>query len=322
MNFDLGYATFYLMLGLSTLVTAIGASFGQARATQAASDAINKQPEARSSIVRALMISLVLIETAGLLGFVISFILMFRPPVTYWGQIASIGTGLAISIPGLAIGLVSALPGMQTLNSISRQPFAAKKIINFLLLTQSVMQTALIFGFLIALITGTQLSSIQTATQAAAYIAGGLCMAIGSIGPIIGVSHFTNIACTSLGLNQNAYGRLTSFALISQAIIETPVILATIISFLLIRCASLQSAQIYSLPTIIILFCVAFVMGVGTLMPGISSGRTAAAACNNMVMKPELSSTLSRTSLIAQGIIDTSAIYAFIIAILLLLVLR
>ena len=60
-------------------------------------------------------------------------------------------------------------------------------------------------------------------------------------------------------------------------------------------------------------------MGLGTLGPGISSGRTAAAACKEIARDPELYSSLARSSIFAQGIIDTAAIYVLLTSALIIL---
>ena len=61
-------------------------------------------------------------------------------------------------------------------------------------------------------------------------------------------------------------------------------------------------------------------MGISTIAVGISSGKTAATACNEIAKNPGMYALLSRTSLFAQGLIDTFAIYALLIAILLIIV--
>jgi F0F1-type ATP synthase membrane subunit c/vacuolar-type H+-ATPase subunit K len=61
--------------------------------------------------------------------------------------------------------------------------------------------------------------------------------------------------------------------------------------------------------------CASFCTGIGTLGPGISSGRTAASACSQIAYCPEAYGMLSRASMFAQGLIETSAIYAVLIGI-------
>ena len=161
-----------------------------------------------------------------------------------------------------------------------------------------------------------QLDTTTTIQDALRLIASGLCIAIASIGPAIGGGNFTASACRSVGLNQGAYGKIFSFTILSQAIIETPVIFASIISLWLVT--GVNTTNTGSLHGLLYL-AIAGVMAIGTIGPGLSSGKTAAPACAQIAHDPQHYNVVSRTSLIAQGLIDTSAIYAFIIALFLLL---
>ena len=102
--------------------------------------------------------------------------------------------------------------------------------------------------------------------------------------------------------------------LVSEAIIETPIIFSLVIS-LLILMTPLPAA---ALTKSIALLAAGLCTGLGTLGPGISSGRTSAAACEQIALNPELYLTLSKVSMFAQGLIDTAAIYALVISIMLI----
>lgn len=305
----------YLAVAVCTMLTGLSVAIGQGYTCRASLDALNRQPFAKADIGRATLLALAIAETASLLGFLGSIFIFLHDTKTIYAALAQIGIGLAIAIPGIAVGIAAAFPAQEALISIARQPFLGKKIINLMLLTQSLIQTPVIFGFIIALIIRGNLDNITTLNQALTYIASGLCIGIGSIGPVLGVGYFTRIACKSVGLNRAAYNKLLSFTIISQAIIETPVIFATIIAFWLIRLA----ASPLEFPAGIVSIACAISMAIGTLGPGISSGRTAAAACIQIAFKPQAYSVLARTSMIGQGLIDTAAIYAFIIALSLIL---
>ncbi len=69
----------------------------------------------------------------------------------------------------------------------------------------------------------------------------------------------------------------------------------------------------------IVLLSAGLCTGIVTIGPGISSGRTATAACNQIAYNPDTYTALSRLSMFAQGLIETSAIYAVLISFLLLL---
>jgi F-type H+-transporting ATPase subunit c len=62
----------------------------------------------------------------------------------------------------------------------------------------------------------------------------------------------------------------------------------------------------------------AFVMGIGTIGPAIGQGKIAAKACENIGKFPESAANIRTTMLLGMGIVETSAIYAFIIALFLL----
>ena len=146
-------------------------------------------------------------------------------------------------------------------------------------------------------------------------IGAGFCIGLGSIGPAIGLGIFAQKACQTVGINRYAYQEIFSFALITQAILESPIILCLIISILLI--GSKHSPMYLELNGIRLL-CAGLVMGLGTLGVGIGSGKTASQACKAIGLNPDSYSSTSRTSLIAQVLIETCVIYAFLIALFLM----
>lgn len=306
----------FISIALSTVAAALGVSLGQAIATQAALDAINRQPAAQPEISRTTLLALALIETSAILGLLISFLLFFRtfPPLPQ--AVAEVGMAIAIAFPGFFIGFASALPAQATFNAIARQPFLAKKISNFMLLTQSLIQTPLIFGFIVALVIRGQLGSITTVSQGLTLIGSGVAIGLGCAGPALGGGYFTQMACKSGGLNKASFSRLFTFTFISQAIIETPVIFASIISLLLTK----QAQSVPDNPLIGFAYIIfALAIGIGTFGPGISSGRSAAAAALQIAYNPRNYNLVTRTSMMAQGLIDTCAVYAFIISLWLIL---
>ena len=75
---------------------------------------------------------------------------MYDASLLYIG-ISECGIALALGIPGFLVGAFSSLPSQQAAIALTRQPLASSKIINIMLLTQSLVQTPVIFGFLISL---------------------------------------------------------------------------------------------------------------------------------------------------------------------------
>ena len=63
----------------------------------------------------------------------------------------------------------------------------------------------------------------------------------------------------------------------------------------------------------------AIAIGLGTLGPAISQGKIASQACSDIGKYPESASYIRTTMLIALSFVETSSIYAFVIAILLIM---
>lgn len=63
----------------------------------------------------------------------------------------------------------------------------------------------------------------------------------------------------------------------------------------------------------------AIVMGVGSIGPALGQGMIGKAACDAVGRNPETGSKMRMMMLIAMGMVETSAIYALIIAILLIM---
>jgi len=306
-------------IALAVSITGIGVGIGEGLTSSSAITAINKQPGAKAEISRIAILGMALIETAAILGLVISIMLLFTNPQEavnpYYSSVAKLGIAFAICLSGLVIGIVSAQPAQEACLAVARQPFIVQKILRFMMISQSIIQTPIIFGFIIAMFIKNQATSINSSAECLRLIASGLCIGLGSIGPAIGLAHFAKMACRAVGVNKAAYNKILSFTFISQAVIETPIIFALMVSLILITTTTNPDKPLDGLAMLSAALCI----GLGTFGPGISSGRTAAAACTQIALKPELQSMISRISMFAQGLIDTFAIYALLISAMLIM---
>jgi F-type H+-transporting ATPase subunit c len=302
----LHYGTIALAVGINSA----GVGIGEGISGKAALQAMNIQPKARADIAKTAILGMALGETAAFIGVSVAAMLLFSTlETTLYTGIAEISIALAVCIPGFFIGIISSLPAQQACLSIARQPFFSKKILYFMIINQSILQTPIIFGFIIAMFIKGQMACVSTYAESLRLFATGLCIGIGSIGPSIGLGIFARAACKNISINRQAYDQLFSFVIVSQALIETPIVFSLTISLLLAFSA-------YALtPSLGIAYlCAGACMAIGTLGSGISSGLTAACACKQIAFNTDNSNEISRTSILAQGLIDTSAIYTFIIA--------
>ncbi len=305
-----------IAIAFSTLSAALGVSRGHAYITQAALDAIDRQPAVQPELSRTLILALALVETAAIFGLLLSLFMLYSAPPNLPAAIGELGIALAMGLPGLFLGWFLAGPITEALIAVARQPFLSRRITNFMLLVVSILETPVIFGFIVALLIFFSLGSVTTIAQGLGLIGAGIAAGCGSIGPIIGGCNFTKASLSSVGKNRQAFPKLFTFTFVSQAIIETPIIFASIIALLLTRKAIIP----FEHPLIGFAYLLfGTTIGIGTFGAGLSSGKAAAAAARQISLHPQAASTLSRASMMAQGLIDTCAVYAFIIALWLII---
>lgn len=306
---------YFGIIAMIIAITSVAVGLGESFISKEAIKCIDIQPSAKSEINKAALLGIAITETSAIIGLVTTIILFSKTTISNYSTLPLTGILLAIGLPGFSAAIASALPISKACQSIMRQPFFSNKIINMMLITTSFIQTPVIFGFIISLFIYYKIPLCVNITQSIALFASGLSIGIGSIGSIIGLGHYAQEACASIGYNHNAYLRIITFTFISQALIETPVIFALIISLLIIN----SNIPIDSLATAVALICAALCTAISNIAPSISSGKTAAAACRKITLKPELYSTLSKSSLITQGMLDSFAIYGWAISLFILL---
>ena len=310
----------YIIVAFIVGVNSVAVGIGEGIANSAAIEALNRQPKARSDITNATILGMALIETSAIIGVTISIIVLFGTlgieKTLYFG-IAEIGIALAICLSGFAIGLASAMPTKAACMAIARQPFSGKNILQFMLITQSIIQTPIVFGFIIAIFIKNQAVNSTSIADSLRLLASGLAIGLGSIGPVIGLAKFGATACEGLGINRRSSNKILSFTFLSEAIIETPIVFTLIIALTLII-TKVPNNTVSGIACLASALCI----GLGTIGPGISSGNTAAAACKEIAKTPENYSLISRVSMFGQGLIDTSAIYSLVISFMLILFAR
>ena len=307
-------------IATSIALSSISVGVGEGLISWSALKNIDRQPTAQEDILRVAIIGMALVETVAVLGLLISILLLFYTSQNsgdIFANYAEIGIIASMGITGLTIGLASAVPAQAACDAVARQPFFAQRISGFMLMTQVITQTPIISAFLVALFIQNQSASIVTITDSLRLIASGLCVGLGSIGPAIGLSTFAKAAVTSLGKNSKTYDKLLSFNFISEALIETPVIFCLLIAITLLFAVPYATTE--NMIDGIIFLAAALCTGLGTVGPGISSGITSAAACTQIGNNLDSYNILSRTSILAQSLIETIVLYSIILSLLMIL---
>lgn len=310
----------YGAITASIAISSISVGFGEGLISWSALKAMDRQPQAKDDVMRVALIGMTLVETVAIFGFLISILLLIYTNIestNKFSYYAEIGIIAAMGITGMTIGLASTVPAQAACDAVARQPFFSHRISAFMLLAQVLIQTPIIAGLLVSLFIQGQASAAAHMSDSLRLIASGLCIGIGSVGPAIGLSYFAKTAITSLGKNTKAYDKLLSFTFISEALIETPIIFCLIIATTLLFVVP-RAAVDNGIDGIVFLSA-ALCTGLGTLGAGISSGKTAGAACAQIGENPDAYHVLSRSSILAQTLIETMVLYTVILSLLMLL---
>lgn len=300
------YGTIALTFALPTITIALG----QGLTAQRSLNAINAQPSATEAIRKNFFLGSALNETSAIISGIMVILLMLSPHTPSTSTVlAQLGIFCALAIPCTAIGILSTFPHQASIEATARQPFFARQLLNLMFITISLMQTSVILGLIVSFLIYTQLTTLNTLTSGIQLLSGGLALGLGTIGPLIGLGLFSRASCRTVGSNREAYPKVLTFTFISQALIETPILFSLAVSLLIIANNSLSSLNYLTS---------ALVIGLGTFGPGIASGRVASAACTAIGLQLEGYAAISRTSLLAQTLIDASAIYGLIVSFALL----
>ena len=308
----------YLSAALALSIASIGGGLGQGLAGANSIIAMRRQPLGHNSIFRAMIIGLALIESGIIISLVMTLITLFgqHETITWAIALSEIGISLAIGIAAAATSIASSYVVSAATDSISRQPFFAQKIITLMLLSQSIIEAPIVFAFIISLLIRAHFSLSLEIIDGIKYLAAGILMALGSVGPSIGQALFAYSACTSVGLNKRAYDKIFPFALLSEAVIETTMIFCLLLSLIILYIPTVPGKEILQGTSI---FIAAFTLGVGSIGTAIGIGHVTARSCYQISQEPNNYSVIVRTTLLVEAFIESAVIYAMIIALLLVM---
>ncbi len=305
---------YYMTAGATVFLSALGCGIGLGIAGLSITTSMMRQPAAMGPSFRALIIGLAFIESSAIIALVstIISILSAQPDMSWHQVIASIGGMLAVGIAAMVIGIASSFVVKATAASIARQPLLAQKLITYMLIAQSVIEAPVIFAFIVNLLINTLVSPATGFEQSIQLLAAGLVMALGCIGPSIGQALCSFSASSAMGTNIASYSRLLPFSLLNQAIIETPMIFC-LLTALIIMFKPVHT-QLDALRTIAAMCS----MGLGALGSAIGLGFVARRSTAQIALEPSAYPSIMRATLLSAAFIESSAIYALIVALLLL----
>jgi len=154
---------------------------------------------------------------------------------------------------------------------------------------------------------------IQTWVNVAAFSGGGMAMGFGAIGAAIGEGYTAASANEAISRNTEMAGDIFKAMLVGQAIAESASIFALVIAMMLLF--TTFTAHILMIP---VLLGAGLAMGLGAIGAGVGAGYPAGACCKGMARQPAMSGRLTTNMLIGSAVCQTPAIFALVVAFILL----
>ncbi len=155
---------------------------------------------------------------------------------------------------------------------------------------------------------------ISAWNQLAAYLGAGVCMGLGAVGAAVGEGYAARAASEAIARQPRVSAEVLKTMLVGQAVAESASIFALVVAILLLFTPWSSTSPLEP----VALFSAGLCMGVGALGPGIGAGLPGATACLGTARNPRAAGALTTAMLVGQAVAQTPAIFALLVAFLIL----
>lgn len=309
----------YLGAGLAIGFGAIGAAVGEGFTAGSANQACSMRPERSGDIIKNMLIGQAVAESAGIFALVVAILLLFMSfKISVLTAVALVGSGLSMGLGAMGSGVGSGYPAARACEGMARQPATISSLTTNMLIGSAVCQTPAIFSMVVAfMLMFLDFSDRAINPNAAALLGAGLSMGLGAIGSGLGGGMAAGGSCRAVARQPESVGRVTTTMLVGQAVSQTPAIFGLLISFVLMF-RVYPAAE--SIVTSAALLGAGLCMGLGGIGPGVGNGMVAEHAVDWTGRNEAASGALTRTMLVGQAVSQSTAIYAMVIALVLIFV--
>jgi ATP synthase F0 subunit c len=153
--------------------------------------------------------------------------------VTDWVKVAAfVGAGLSMGLGAFGPGLGEGYVASKASEGMGRQPSASNDLLRTMLVGQAVAESTGIYALVVALLLLFQ--DFSAASFIDTFLAAGLCMGLGAMGPGIGEGIVAGAACESIARNPETSPVVIRTMLVGQAVAESTGIYSLVVALLMI----------------------------------------------------------------------------------------
>ena len=314
----------YLGAGFALGLGGIGAAVGMGIAAGQAAQGIMRQPSCQGSMLRTMLIGQAVGGSPSIFALVIGLlILLVKMPFAGPALAAvAVGAGLSIGLGCFGSGLGCGWPAGAACDGLARNPRHGGKMTQLMIIGQAVGQTPSVFATVVALILLFVPGPLKIHTGwaiAGVAIGAGVAMGAGALGSGIGSGFTAGGAVRGVGCWPRSYGPALRTMLIGQAVGQTPAIFGMLVAFIILFAVGGRAAGVVGFARTL---GAGLAVGFGGVGPGFGCGQAGDSAAEWTARRPRSGALLLRTMLIGQAVAQSTAIYALIIALALLYVVR
>ena len=291
--------------------TGLGAGIGIGYATSKATEAVARQPEADGNVSKLLLLGSALAEATAIYGFVVGLLIILLLKDSSATPGIAVGAGVAV-LTGVGAGVGIGIATAKACESVARAPEEDGKISKLLLLGSA------IYGFVVGLLIILLLpdNSSQYVSQLA--IGAGLAVLTGA-GAGVGIGLATSKACESVGRMPEADGKISKLLLLGSALAEATAIYGFVVGLLIILLLPDNAELGKGLVSYTGIGAGLAVLG--GLGAGVGIGIATSKACEAVSHQPEADGKISKLLLIGSALAEATAIYGFVVGLLIILLL-
>ena len=293
--------------------TGLGAGIGIGYATSKATEAVARQPEADGNVSKLLLLGSALAEATAIYGFVVGLLIILLLKDSSATPGIAVGAGVAV-LTGVGAGIATA----KACESVARAPEEDGKISKLLLLGSALAEATAIYGFVVGLLIILLLpdNSSQYVSQLA--IGAGLAVLTGA-GAGVGIGLATSKACESVGRMPEADGKISKLLLLGSALAEATAIYGFVVGLLIILLLPDNAELGKGLVSYTGIGAGLAVLG--GLGAGVGIGIATSKACEAVSHQPETDGKISKLLLLGSALAEATAIYGFVVGLLIILLL-
>ncbi|MDB9823057.1 ATP synthase F0 subunit C [Deltaproteobacteria bacterium] len=226
-----------------------------------------------------------------------------------------IGAGMAIGFGAIGAAIGEGYAAGMANESLSYRPEKSGDVIRNMLVGQAIAESAAIFALIVSIILIFSEPSQQSVLFAWIYISAGLSMGLSAIGSGIGAGLTAGNACQGIVRQPGNSSSIIRTMLIGSALCQDPAIFGMVVAILLLF-LDFSSVPLY--PGWAVMLGAGLSIGLAAIGPGIGCGLAAMEATSGVARNPETNTNTNRMMLIGMSIAQSTAIYGFVISLLLL----